>query len=450
MVRDVSGEASVPQDLGDGLILRRASRGDTEALVTFNGEIHGDRQTQQPDEGVAAWTRGLMTGDHPTFHASDFTVVEDTRTGAIVSSLCLIPQTWSYRGIEFGVGRPEMVGTLPAYRRRGLIRAQFEVIHRWSADQGHRMQAITGMPGFYGQFGYEMALELGGGRVGYLPHVPEVKEGETEPYQVRPATNADLPFIAQVYERATERSLVVCVRDQALWRYELSGHSEKSVNRSELRVVTTSEGEPVGFLAHPPHLWGARLVATAYELKPGVSWLDVTPSVIRYLQATGTAYALRNETSAFHAFGFWLGTEHPVYQVAHGRLPDEHKPYAWYVRVPDLPDFLHHIAPVLEQRLAESVLVGRTVELKISFYRRGLRLAFERGRLTAAEQWMPTADERGTPAFPGNTFLQLVLGYRTSEELRHAFADCGTGDDEARELLKVLFPKHASSVWPLA
>jgi len=442
-------EQFILRDLGDGLILRRATVADTEALAAFNAEVHFARDTQEPDEGVAARTRDLMAGDHPTSGAGDFTVVEDTHTGAIVSSLCLVSQRWSYGGIEFGVGRPDLVGTHPDYRRRGLVRAQVEVIHQWSAERGQKMQAITGSPWFYRQFGYEMALELGGGRVGYMPHVPKLKDGAAEPYGVRPATEADLPFIAQVYEQATKRSLVACVRDEVLWRYELHGRSEKSVNRSELRVVESAEGETVGFLAHPPHVWGPRLVVTLYELKPGISWLAVTPSVIRYLQTTGKAYAVQGEKKEFGAFAFWLGTEHPVYQVIHKRLPDTQPPYAWYVRVPDVPDFLRHVAPVLERRLAKSALVGHTGELKISFYRDGLHLVLENGRLTTVEQWAPTEDDQGAAKFSDRTFLQLLFGYRALEELEYAFADCGAGTDEARALLKALFPKQASNLWPV-
>ena len=449
-VQDEPREQTILRDLGDGLLLRRATAADTEALAAFNAEVFHDRDTQEPDEGVAACTRDLMAGDHPTSDAGNFTAVENTLTGALVSSLCLISQSWSYGGIEFGVGRPELVGTQPEYRRRGLVRAQFEVIHQWSAEQGQKMQAITGSPWFYRQFGYEMALELGGGRLGYMPHVPRLKEGETEPYGVRPATEADLPFIAQVYKQAMKRSLVACVRDEALWRYELHGRSEKSANRLELRVIEAAEGEAVGFLAHPAGLWGSRLAVTVYELKPGISWLAVTPSMIRYLQATGKAYAARDQKEEFGAFAFWLGTEHPVYQVIHDRLPQTHKPYAWYVRAPDLPDFLRHIAPVLQRRLAESALVGHTGELKISFYRDGLRLVFKNGRLAALEQWGPMDDDQGAAKFPGRTFLQLVLGYRALEELEYAFADCGTGTDEAQALLKALFPKQASNVWPVA
>ena len=277
--------------------------------------------------------------------------------------------------------------------------------------------------------------------------MPKLKEGQEEPYRVRLAAEADLPFMAQVYEQGNKRYLLSCVRDEALWRYELSGRSEKNEDRQELRIVETVEGEPVGFLVHPPRLSKQRMGASVYELKPGVSWLAVTPSVVRHLWTTGEEYAARDEKQEMAAFAFWLGTEHPVYQVMHDRLPHTFPPYAWFLRLPDLPDFLRHIAPVLEQRLAESVLVGHSGELKISFYRDGLRLVFEKGRLTAVEPWEPTPSERGAAAFPDRTFLQLLFGYRTLEELDYAFADCWTETDEARALLKVLFPRQPSSVW---
>ncbi|MBC8449061.1 MAG: GNAT family N-acetyltransferase [Chloroflexi bacterium] len=438
------------RDLGDGLILRRATAADAERIVAFNGDIHRDPGVEVPNEGVIALARDLALRAHPTSDVSDFTLVEDTHTGAIVSSLNLVSQTWSYGGIKFGVGRPEMVGTHPDYRRRGLVRAQFEVIHEWSAQRGHKLQAITGVPWFYRQFGYEMAVELGGGRVGYGPQVPKLDEGEEEPYGVRPATEGDLPFIAEVYEQAKERYLLSCVRDEALWRYELSGRSEKNEDRQELRIVESATGEPVGFLAHPATLQRTGMMqASVYELKPGISWLAVTPSVVRYLWATGEEYAERDERQELTAFAFWLGTEHPVYQVIHSRLPRTRKPYTWYLRVPDLPDFLRHIAPVLEQRLAASVLVGHSGELKLSFYRQGLRLLFEQGRLTGVEPWQPSHANDGDGVFPDLTFLQLLFGYRTLEELDYAFTDCWAANDAARALLKALFPRQASQVWPV-
>src|ERR1044072_3333744 len=119
-------ENPYPRDLGEGLVLRRSRKADVEALADFNAEVFRQPGAAGPDEESAAWVRDLLRGDHPTFAEDDFTIVEDTHTGQIVSSLCLISQTWSYGGIPFGVGRPELVGTHPDYRRRGLVRLQMD------------------------------------------------------------------------------------------------------------------------------------------------------------------------------------------------------------------------------------------------------------------------------------------------------------------------------------
>jgi hypothetical protein len=443
---------NIIKDLGDGLILRRATLQDAEALAAFNAMIHSDAGPDKPDERLFAWTHDLAVKPHPTYQVGDFTIVEDTRAGKIVSSLNLIPQTWSYGGVRFGVGRPELVGTHPEYRNRGLVRAQFEVIHQWSAERGESVQAITGIPYYYRQFGYEMGLALGGGRAGFSSHIPRLKEDEQEPYRIRPALEADLPFIAGLYDAGCKRSLVACVWDAALWRYELTGKSEKNVNRLELRLIETPQGEPVGFLAHPFFTWGDMMSVQAYELKPGVSWFEVTPSVIRYIEAVYEKYQPeQGEKKPFGAFGFWLGEEHPVYHTIPDRLPRHRRPYAWYVRVPDLPAFLQLIAPVLEQRLAASPILGYTGELKLSFYRDGVRLVFEQGKLALAERWKPTPfGHSGDAGFPDLTFLSLLFGYRSLETLRSFLADCWVGGDATAVLLDTLFPKQPSIVWPVA
>ncbi len=121
--------SKVPKNLGEGLVLRQATRADADKLVAFNVDVFGEAEGKETGRKVGVWTHDLMSGSHPTTCASDFTIVEDTATGKIVSSLCQISQTWSYGGIEFGVGRTEIVGTHPEYRRRGLVRAQMNVVH---------------------------------------------------------------------------------------------------------------------------------------------------------------------------------------------------------------------------------------------------------------------------------------------------------------------------------
>jgi GNAT superfamily N-acetyltransferase len=440
------------RDLGDGLILRKGRVKDAQALADFNARIHSDDGPDQPDPRLAAWTHDLLTLPHPTLTPGDFTIVEDAKTGQIVSSLNLIPQTWSFAGVPFAVGRPELVGTLPEYRKRGLVRAQFEVVHQWCTERGYLVQAITGIPYYYRLFGYEMVLNLGGGRVGYQANHPKLKEDQSEPYIVRPAQPADQPFMAELYQHGCQRSLVSCLHDEALWQYELTGKSAENVNRLELRMIESTDGEAVGFLAHSPFNWGFGLSAQLYELKAGVSWAEVTPSVIRYLLATGQKNAAQDEKQPeVSSFGLWFGEEHPAYQAMAGLLPRQRKPYAWYLRLPDPAGFLRLVAPILEQRLTGSVLAGHSGELKLSFYTSGLLLRFERGRLVSVEDWQPEPyPHSGDALFPGLTFLQLLFGYRSLEELDYAFADCYSNSDSAQVLLGSLFPKQTSNVWPVA
>jgi Acetyltransferase (GNAT) domain len=439
----------LPRDLGNGLALRRSTLADAEPLADFNKMIFREPPATEPDEFVAAWTRDLLSGSHPTFGADDYTIVEESASGRIVSAMCLISQTWTYDGIPFGVGRPETVGTEPAYRKRGLVRAQFEVIHAISAARGEMMQAITGIPFYYRQFGYEMAMGLGGGRQGNAADVPKLKDGEIEPFRLRPVVEADLPFVLELDAHAARRNLVYCSRDESLWRYELWGKSEKNGDRLDWFIVETAVGAAVGLLGSAITMWGTRLGINYFELKPGVSWLQVAPSVLREVKTLGEALAAR-ESKTLADLYFCLGEDHPICRVTSTRLPEVRRVYAWYLRVPDLLGFLRHITPVLERRLAGSVAAGHTGELKLNFYRNGMRLAFEAGRLAAIEPWEPAHADDGSAGFPGQTFLQLIFGYRSLDTLRNAFPDCRCDGDDARILLEALFPKQRSVFWPVA
>ncbi len=438
-------ERVILKDLGAGLILRRSTPEDADSLADFNARVHSDDGPDKPDERLAAWTRDLLTRPHPTFRPDDFTIVEETATGRIVSSLNLIPQTWTYEGIPFEVGRSELVGTLPEFRKRGLVRIQYEEIHKWCAERGLAVQAITGIPYFYRKFGYEMALDLSGERFGYEAHVPKLKDGEVEPYRLRPADEADIPFIAEVYEQTQQRYPIVCQRTPEIWRYEMNGQSEKHVNRLEKRIIENESGEPLGYLMHSHFLIMDGLFAFAYELKAGFSWLAVTPSVVRYLWETGKAYAERDKRSC-NTFGFILGAEHPVYAALGNRLPSCNRPYAWYLRVPDLPGFIRHIAPALEKRLAESIAAGHSGRLRINRYNHILALQFECGKLTGVEEETRNATDYGDLGLPELTILQLIFGRSSFTDLHAIFPDVYYDKEEAVILCDILFPKKHSNV----
>ncbi len=449
------------RELGEGLILRRASREDAEAVAQFNARVHhssggADFDQRESHLGVAAFTRDLMGGTHPTCDATDFTVVEDTRTGSIVSSACLIPQRFSYEGVEFDAGLPELVGTHPDYRRRGLVREQFEVLHRWGEERGHLMQAIAGIPHYYRRFGYEMAVWMGAGRRMYASDVPgkpmgyEEEDGRSRPYRLRSAEASDAGFLSGLHRRARGRYLLTSSRGELLWEYEVAGRDPQSDESVEVWVVEDTGGEPVGYLCHARNLREGALRVYGYELASGVSWLEATPFVLVKLAEIGRERAAEDERLA--SMTFVLGDYHPLYEAIPEpplyRL-DRHDHYSFYVRVPDLPGFLRTITPVLERRLANSVAANHTGELKIGFYGDGLHLKLERGRLSALERWEHNEAGEGDAAFPDLTFLQLLFGYHSLEELDRAFADCSPGDGDARVLLKALFPRRPSDLWPV-
>jgi len=230
----------------------------------------------------------------------------------------------------------------------------------------------------------------------------------------------------------------------------LSGRSENSIQRQELEIIERAQdGEAVGFLSHPWYAWDVTCPAQMVELKAGVSWLEVTPCVVRHLWELGKTVCER-EGKTRSAFTFALTGSHPIYEIMRDSLPRVREPYSWYMRVADLPGFLRHIAPALEERLEASLLPGYSGEVRLNFYKNGLRLVFERGKLAIAEAWQPDAKNEGEASFPNLTFLQLLFGHRNLDELKHSYTDCFWKNDQTRVLLGALFPKKPSFVTGVA
>jgi GNAT acetyltransferase-like protein len=445
--------------LGDDLVLREATSADEDALSAFVGDVLRAQDSDQPSRPLAAWVRDLIGGRHPTFRPGDATVVVDRRTGSIVSCLHLLSHTWAYGGIPIVVGQPELIGTLPERRGGGLVRAQFEVIHRWSAERGHLMQAITGIPWFYRQFGYEMAIERGGGpRVRRDPLVP--LPAPPPGWRLRPAVEADVAFVASLSAAAGRRALLSVPRDAALWRYELTGKRPDSAARREIRILER-DGERVGYLAHAIELWGDSLNVSTFEVASGVSWREAWLTALPGLFEAGDALAGAGGRGRCEAVSLWLlGSEHPLYGVA--RFPERDDGYAWYARVPDVATFLRSVSPALERRLAASSCAGHTGTLTLGFFTDGVRLQLARGKIVGIEGWRPDITVRGLEfgrpstdsrrplaMFPDLTFLQLLLGFRSLPTLENAFPDCVVRTNEARALLGALFPPAPSDLWPV-
>ena len=440
-----------PRALHDGFVLRWSTPADVERIAELSSHVFRDAIDEPPNAANWAWTRDLGSGRHPLTSVDQGMLVEDTRSGQVVASMWLIPVSWTFGGIRFGVGRPEAVVTHPDYRRRGLVRALFEAFHARSARAGELVQAITGIPYFYRQFGYEMALELRGGPVVQFDDIPRLKAGETDLFHLRPATPDDLPFVIDLYEGERRRSLVSSDVPEAYWRWMIDGASVEADDGWTTLLICDAAGDRCGFVLVRRIRSGNTLAILQIALRDGVAWPVVIRPVLRALREYApTVPAAGHEPVAPTRLGFRLGTAHPAYTVLGATLaPRRDRPYAWYVRVPDLPGFIRHVAPVLDDRLRCSPLAGYTGELRLDFYRGGLRLVFTDGRLTTVDDWQAPAFGAGPSAgFPPLLFLQLLFGRRSPTELAYVLPDAWAGE-EAAMVLDVLFPPQSSLVLPL-
>ncbi len=274
------------RDLGDGLLLRWSTAADTERLATFYGLVFRQKQQDPPNTRVMAWTRDLLSGRHPLIGEDGFALVENTATGEIVAATCLLSESWEYDGIPFRVGRPEIVGSLPDYRRRGLVREVMRLIHARSQTQGDLAQVITGIWWYYRQFGYEYTVELENITRIVGADIPAAKEGEPEPFTLRPATEADIPDVARLYDEERAGALVSTPIDARYWHWAIVACDPEGDSFARVFMVEDARGAVVGYTLVDMRMWSGEFSIYALWLRRG-AWLDALPAVLRAVRRIG-------------------------------------------------------------------------------------------------------------------------------------------------------------------
>lgn len=430
--------------LAGGLILRSLSEGhssDRERLPELYADVNCEGDPEVIKEGVRAWARDLING-HPTTTADDiFVVVDPAQNEQVVSATLLIPQTWRYEGISLSVGRPELVATRPEYRSRGLVRALFEAVHERSAALGHTLQVITGIPYFYRQFGYTMAVDLGEHAYYPLAALKAPKPDYQPSYRLRAATEADIADLMRWHGQMARQRLLTEDKTVDVWRYELMGRSPQSFTCVEYQIIVNGQGEGVGYLELFRLLQADDDVrCSAYVVGEEASYLETFEDVMRGVKAW--AQTRFNASPALLVFGAGL---HETVDTLIDRTEGgsiRRREYMWYVRVPQMIPFLKQIQPVLEGRLEGSGTHGYSGELKIGFYDlTGIRMQFERGKITAIEA--VTGKDGYDIAFPWHLFWNVVFGQHRADEIRTVLPDVWANGKGA-VLLDALFPKRQS------
>jgi hypothetical protein len=415
------------QELGDGLVLRTAAGGqDVERVVQFNGTIHGS--------DAAVLTRNLLL-QHPDVWRRDLVFVEQEGSGGspgrVVSSLCLIPWTWRYEGVQIPAGEMGIVGTLESHRQRGLIRAQVVYFERRLAERGCLLSHIQGIPYYYRQYGYEYALPLEGGLRLEFRDIP----GEPDPrYTFRRAGVADIPILARLYDEAAEDLAICAVRDEATWRYLLT-QPAGSATEAEWYLVEGPGGVVAGYWAVPERHFGQELVVSE------VSRLSFDAAVAVLHHAT----ALGRERGK-PGIRLNLPPECTLMRVGRSLGGHDLGRYAWQIRLVDPAALLRTLAPVFSRRVAESPFAGLTGDFDLGLYRRTLRMRFRQGDLIAVEDVGFIGG--GTVRLPPLQLVPLLLGYRTFEQLRQVYPDVGMAAGQ-QLLVDTLFPKLDSFIYTI-
>lgn len=428
----------MPLELGSNLSLRFGEQKDIPGMMALFDGIWNR-------ESFRVWFEDMLSGQHPNAGFKDFTVVEETQTGRIVSLIGLVSQTWNYGGIAFGCGQPETIVTYQDYRRKGLIGKQMEVIHQLSAARGELVQVIWGNPWYYRQFGYEYALEglWDIHRVIRAHHIPSADDDNVAKCRIRPAGPEDYAFIRRLHDTGMKRHIIQVEKYDKDWEFQFEGWTKGAHPAREWRIIERPDATPVGYLCFHDEAESGGFGVHLIELMPGLGYLEFMPGVLRDLWDLATQL---NDDTPPADIKFYLGSEHPAYEAfpRNDRLQKDQLE-CLYIRVPDLVALLRHIAPALEQNLMVSSAAGFSGTLQITFFKSGLEIAIESGRITRIDPWRADSFWH-MPAFPDLTILQLVFGRRRCAELEDIYVDCNVGQQPAA-VLDALFPPFKGTMW---
>ena len=293
--------------------------------------------------------------------------MEDVAANQIVSSLCLLLQEWRYEAVIISVGQAELVGTDPAFGRRGLIRAQMSVFDDMLHANGCVLSCVQGIPGLYQRLGYEYAVPLKGGVRLWISQIPSLPE--STPSRVRPCESRDIPTLCGLYNAEMQSLMLSSVRDEALWHYqEIQPVESKHAYET---YVLERDGAVTGYFRLPRHSKASSVVVC--ELS--VDHYDALMVVLDFARQ-------RAIQAGFDSVVLQLPVTHRAIYAARYLGAQDITPFAWQVRVVDWPGFLRAISSVLEHRLASSLLAGWTGVLPIHLIDVGtLRITIEDGQI---------------------------------------------------------------------
>lgn len=426
----------------DAFIYRWATSSDIEHAVatmqaTYNGsEEHG------------LWTRMLMDGSHASANAGTVAVAEQRTTGKIAAVIATSVQIWYYAGIPLKALNVTLVGTHPAFQGRGLVTNLMKMIHESLAAEQYDLSLVWGKPWFYKQYGYYQTL---GNRVSKSFARTDIlaKWGTECPYVIRHFQPEDIPFAVTLHLEAAQHNLVSFPYDDKYWKMFVFDYFEE--NRDQYRVIE-KDGEKLGIFVHNTFC-DCRMSSYMFDLVKGASWLEVLPWVTGYLLDYGDRM-LANKNRTIEHVTYSLREGHPVYEIMRNCFSRQRQAEQNYYRITDMTKFLRKIAPVLEQRVADSFICGytRRVTLQLFDYKQIIAIIFKNGRIMDITWEDNIGYEFQDLHMPLEYFMHLLFGQKDIEDFLFYYREVGSWNDEygvdneIRILFKILFPKKPSFI----
>jgi predicted N-acetyltransferase YhbS len=424
-----------PRTLEDGFTLRAVrTDADAEKVIDLNAQVHG------PDEGEAV--RYWLFEGHPKMRREDWLFVEDEEQRQTAATLCLMATTWKYGVQPLPVAELGFVATHPDYRRRGLQRLLSDAFDELALDQGYTLAAIEGIPGFYGQFGYEYAVPLIGGFDLDYDRVPEGAQLKDiggvyagDGYRLRRAQPADVPLLQPLYDGMIADLDIAALRDREMWTYQVAAPEDLAFYPPT--TVIEHAGQTVGYIRWTDDDWTEQLRILELAVRDGPGVWERISIALRFARDRGMGAGKRGLT-------LQLPDNHPAVKLARYLSPGEASYYAWQMKVLEVGRFMHAIRSALEARVEGSLLAGYSGVLVFQLYRSRLVLEFDRGLLVNITT--PDQVENADARMSLKQATQLWLGWRGRQALEGWYPDFST-KDSSRQLLDILFPQAMAYIY---
>jgi hypothetical protein len=295
-----------------------------------------------------------------------------------------------------------------------------------------------------------MTVDLGSGSQLAFDDIPELKDDEAPKFTLRTAVDSDIENLIRWTAAQGEKYLLWLPYTAEMWRFELNHRHPKSSLVRTTYIITDANDRAVGYVVLMVSPYMPQVLCPAYVVDDTTSHLETCVDVFRGIRQIAETFYAENTPDMPKTVRFDSGVDETVHRIVDTFTLSKVRPttYAWYLRVPNLPGFLKTIAPVLERRLKGSGANNYTGDFSIHLYdTTALILKFETGKLVDVTRERMLPEWNANLGFPYHSFLSILFGHRSLEELRLAYPEIGV-NRTGRVLLDALFPKKRS--WIMA